>query len=101
MSDSSKHCGSCNRCVAHFDHHCKWLNNCIGDSNYSLFVGFIGSLEGLEVVVFAATVWFISQYFRERKWLNDHVKEVLRMDVLNVAIGLIWVQALISLLILL
>jgi len=34
----SKHCGSCNRCTYKFDHHCKWLNNCIGYDNYSYFI---------------------------------------------------------------
>lgn len=33
----SKHCGSCNRCTEHFDHHCVWLNNCIGKKNYLTF----------------------------------------------------------------
>ena len=34
----TKHCGYCNRCCYKFDHHCKWLNNCIGEYNYFHFL---------------------------------------------------------------
>jgi hypothetical protein len=34
----SKHCGICGRCVDKMDHHCIWLNNCIGRKNHLLFV---------------------------------------------------------------
>jgi hypothetical protein len=38
----SKHCGSCNICRLHFDHHCFFLNNCVTDANYyDFFVGVI------------------------------------------------------------
>ena len=37
VHESTKHCGGCNRCCYGFDHHCDWLNNCIGKQNYSLF----------------------------------------------------------------
>lgn len=35
---TSKHCGQWNRWVHNFDHHWKWLNNWIGESNYCHFI---------------------------------------------------------------
>ena len=36
-----RHCFICDRCVDNFDHHCYWTNNCIGKSNYKIFIFFV------------------------------------------------------------
>lgn len=47
----ARHCYYCNRCVYRYDHHCQWVNNCIGINNNSLFFMFLFTLLILCVIV--------------------------------------------------
>eukprot|EP00824_Muranothrix_gubernata_P005869 TRINITY_DN17637_c0_g1_i1.p1 TRINITY_DN17637_c0_g1~~TRINITY_DN17637_c0_g1_i1.p1 ORF type:complete len:691 (+),score=127.34 TRINITY_DN17637_c0_g1_i1:2-2074(+) len=41
----SKHCRQCGICVNRMDHHCAWVNNCIGSKNHTVFMLMCGVFE--------------------------------------------------------
>ena len=43
----TKHCHLCRKCVAGFDHHCLYLNTCIGRRNYAAFMAMLTAAVAL------------------------------------------------------
>ncbi|KAG8440410.1 hypothetical protein GDO86_006241 [Hymenochirus boettgeri] len=37
----ARHCQSCQHCVRRFDHHCPWIENCVGEKNHPLFIMYL------------------------------------------------------------
>ncbi|XP_066148635.1 palmitoyltransferase ZDHHC11 isoform X1 [Euwallacea fornicatus] len=72
-SPRTKHCSACNKCVANFDHHCKWLNHCVGGRNYGPFLMCVSSAVAAAALVAALAMANLVYHHLSRRDATDDV----------------------------
>lgn len=60
----SHHCSQCGRCTEDFDHHCKFLNNCIGKRNYEVFIRLLTMNILYFLISIGESVWVLALSIR-------------------------------------
>ncbi|NXN15193.1 ZDH12 palmitoyltransferase, partial [Indicator maculatus] len=67
----ARHCQLCQHCVRRYDHHCPWLENCVGERNHPLFIVYL-SMQ-LVVLLWGGQVAWSGLYFEQSwDWLKNN-----------------------------
>ena len=80
----SRHCSTCNYCVERYDHHCPWVNNCIGQKNHGYFMVFLTSLFLAVLSIFTFTIIGGITWWPE--------SEVISLEDLNYVVLPLWIH---------
>ncbi|KAK7455065.1 hypothetical protein BaRGS_00039536 [Batillaria attramentaria] len=81
----TKHCEDCGKCVRKYDHHCPWLEACIGERNHKFFWLFLLSTAALIPWTFYISWNGIVYNPLWGTWLRSNI--LLLIDILILVIG--------------
>ncbi|XP_050419208.1 palmitoyltransferase ZDHHC12-B [Patella vulgata] len=81
----AKHCEDCKRCVRKYDHHCPWLEACVGERNHKYFLLFLLTTTTLVFWTLYITWKGITHDDKWSDWLNSNF--IFFFDILILFFG--------------
>jgi len=84
------HCRVCRRCIRRMDHHCPWINNCVGEWNQKYFIQFLVyvGLTSLACVSLIITSWVLDPASPHLKSQELKVIHSILLSVISILYGL-------------
>mmetsp|Transcript_2874 Transcript_2874/g.6633 ORF Transcript_2874/g.6633 Transcript_2874/m.6633 type:complete len:309 (-) Transcript_2874:123-1049(-) len=66
----AQHCKQCGRCVQRMDHHCPWVQNCVGEANTKFFILFLFYGTVTSTFYAVSVVWFLWDFMSRKSHLK-------------------------------
>lgn len=71
----------CNVCIEKFDHHCIWLNTCVGLHNYKWFLAFMLLHAVITIYGFVAGMQIFRGIITERRLLGAQFRNNITNEI--------------------
>lgn len=82
-TNRSRHCIICHQCVDRYDHHCPWINNCVGVRNHNIFIVYLIFQFATLVVSIQQTVQLLMIYYREKELPDSRFDWIVKIYMEN------------------
>lgn len=98
MLPREHHCAVCGICVKQYDHHCFWINNCVGRHNLARFIIFLFATEILLLWLGEVAVELILMAVNQQTqgWFYE-VTELLQVEVWHLWVAGVFTSAIVLL----
>mmetsp|Transcript_10892 Transcript_10892/g.21889 ORF Transcript_10892/g.21889 Transcript_10892/m.21889 type:complete len:251 (-) Transcript_10892:21-773(-) len=72
----SQHCKQCGKCILRMDHHCPWVQNCVGENNTKFFILFLFYATTTCLYYSVCVIWFLWDFMSRKVQQRARFHEV-------------------------